>query len=1754
MTFLFSVMLLFGGLSTGVCFGELQGPPCQALQYIEFGKTGVLECKYHNFFSVIWYNSTDYVNSEPLLYFKQFVKSGPGYVTGEFDVNQNGSLLIRNVSFQHEGNFTVIKLDSPRDNVLPIYIRTIVVVKNADMHPIIDQCKQETELCFMDAEPMSNLTCYIEDVRPAIDLSWFTRRSYGDVEIADKVLVQERGFLYTTYSTTRVKSNPIALELLLCKSRSKIPFIEGHQREVLIQKKALSLTSIKPLKKLVRQGNMVKLSCTEGDNFFFVWKRTDVQRNHTDNILFGLLGNYTNSKVLLEGFKVGVQGSLIVESVDIAHENLYSCVYGNYHVQDVRTYEITIYVPPVPEYPLVNECNDTSADCIVRVNQTGTLTCFVTGIRPIVELEWRVSSENASTMIEFFEDVVTVKNSTETFDVYLTSKFVLKSKTSTRLTVECKSVNSEWVTLNLSRKVELVFMDETKAQTPQTFPKLYVIPIVVTFALTIPIGLVFWKVCMKRGTRMKPKVEDEECDPMLLDNVSSQGTSEKQSIFRQELRRGYELNYSQALKPLSCFKADTVSLKDKFIEPRVGVLQKDGTWTALKTYHEIMENLSEGHEHFILNGESGYGKTTLAIQMAYDWSKGYPEYPLRNVEILLFLNLRQLEGKPPTCKTIQQFLLPVNSTLKEQDLDDIIRNSRSTVIILDECDEYSRQGPFTLSDIIDSIDNELFQNLKLVAITSRSFQSTLKYNKNVKILKLLGLCEINQENVLQNIKLKYGDESATLPTYFSKDFWLHGLYEVPLFFSILSCMICTKSDPPMNHQSVTMFFKEISASFIDSGAKKEISNESDDVDFETGNTRLSEAAYSLLSGSIQNTRWYQDELEKLLGSHYFDKLFSSGLLVEKGERCSSLEVPRREIRFCHGIFCEWFAALHVALRAYKDNSDTLIKVMENIDPMVFQFVYRFTCGLNPSMAPGLIERLMTRYDGEELASLCFFEHSQNGGKCDEVVQTICSKQIKFEVMDSNMLQISRIKLLTTASTHKVPIHCVIINNCLRYGTLNADGLCLLNGIVLPKLETLQRLVITDKKSNLENSDTKNILSYALHCKNLETLKFISSKPPAIQPSPEDTRKNVKLNVLWENILDSRILCRLNLTSGTWKEMPNGIGYNKQPIANEKYQAFTRALCSQVDTGQRKMILTFLGAHGQECEKYEEQDDEKFIETLQKTASVSETNVSRLAECAKALHMDNLTSFLDEYLDSSSFLATTSVNGRSNEPICQDDAESSGMLEDNFTQNEGNMTVTFDTCAHDRDKLLLFCITCNILLCYKCKFYNHKSCLVVEKNKIDDQIIKYQQQLEKELDDTEEELQSLDDDKEILISIDINKRTLERINDSYGFLHDCLKIQAEKSFSTLREMSSELLNTLQKIEKDISLLKVSNEETGRKQNLEQLQDITIYKNRIIETLKQADDIMKTLRDRSASLLFYRPSFSGKLALVTFGYITGTVRLSKTEVVLVYDQRNTNKPSVRLVCVSCENSANVIWSKCMKIEHLSRTLTKNAKLVVANRSLPALDGMSVFFGCGRSVYVAKVNVMHSSSYIKSLTSFNIESEDDFTITGISVPPMIGTGDRLILVIDNFSHTICKFNEEYTLLGKINLNSDFEHLTAGSHDGDLVFAFSVENEVKLMVEKYPSAIFKTKNPPLHNSKLIPKDMFFDGSVLCVLWVIEGGKNSEKIFKIISYRNNGSIHCISCTGNCKPYVQVVGISHFKNEGIVSFSNGTVTCYETIN
>lgn len=1115
---------------------------CYSPQYLQAGSPGIVECSFNRtLYALVWYNQEGYENNKALVRIINGLKGGPGYSSGEYDIATNGSLVINNVTLQHDNNFTALAFTSQHDEPIPTVVKVCVIVKPLIPHPVIKQCQKENHFCFLELNKTSVIECVVKDARPAVSLNFVTRTVRGDKDVISQILVTEDSSKYTSrVSTSSVFNNSTILTYLVCKAKSSKGILKEEEAFVLIENVQFNLPKVTFITKFVERMSQAQLSCPQSKDYLFVWKKLSKHEGVFEILAYGVLFEMNISKTTSEEIQLLRDGSLVVEYFDVKHEGIYLCMIENDFISKTALYNVTVYVPALP---VVHGCIQHHY-CVLEAHNGGSLTCSVTGIRPVVQLKWIIVSDLNSSTVSFTDQKVTISKEGNLYNIIMTSKFFIHERKGNKLSLECRIFAENFKVLQSAAKFDLLISggEPTDVSSPPAVHTFVLIVLVLISTVLLAL-LVLYKILKgrQRKTRADKEGEDEGEDiPMFMPS-----SSEKKSIFIEQLKLKYEDLYS-AVEPIPYIKDRMYSVESVFVEVGLEKVISKGVTECLDTRHSVFTKPSVKSSRRILEGEPGYGKSTLMLQYAFDWCNSALESPLKDVEILILLRLRQLGGVSSIYKAIKQFILPRDTVLTINDIRTILSQSKSTVVILDGYDEYPDRDDES-SNINFIIKRQMFQKLEVI-LTTRSSCLPKVYSPVTKRVKVTGFDDKARETyVLKAIRGKKEAKEADRKTYnkirnrLQENPAIAYLCQAPLFFVMFAHM-SFESDEIPRYESVTNFFQRIISCFHGHMRNKMQDENTEQFNLrEEKHTLLDGIAFNSICGKTKKLVWQKEQLSKKLGTEFYDHYIRLGILIEEeiqqvnfNINSNDGHIPQAiEVRFYHKLFCEWYAAHALAEKAARLDRRKLRKLLGHLDPIEFQYLYRFACGLNQQAAKKIISFLQGVMKGEKFAILCILE--QTGDICSMTthLSQLCSKEVTLRHEDSKFLQWSTSQLLQIASRHEISISTVWLVDCCKCVDDLTSNIQLHSNVYLPALTTLKQLWIQESDKTFSLKETAGILQYSSRCTSLEVVRFYNCILPKTVTTDSLTDLRPRdVQVLWISYIGT---WRLNLETGLWKD-------------------------------------------------------------------------------------------------------------------------------------------------------------------------------------------------------------------------------------------------------------------------------------------------------------------------------------------------------------------------------------------------------------------------------------------------------------------------------------------------------------------------------------------------------------------------------------------------------------------------------------------
>ncbi|XP_071852734.1 uncharacterized protein [Apostichopus japonicus] len=298
---------------------------CQTPQYLQLGKKGMISCNFPGgLYGTIWYNSSNLTSEyRQLISHKEDIVSGPGYKSGEYGVQLDGSLVINKVSTQHNTYFGVLTLANKEDDSIVEYVCVVVYDKPQEPYPTVDAtgCYHKS-LCFLKLNAASSLSCNVLRVGEVLDdLSWKLRTNTGDglISSQSKAVTTSVNELQSYHAVVDISLKPsLSLRLFVCAARSNVSEVGISESAILVEIGTLE-ASIEPL--LVTPNERVFMNCGE-DVSFFVWKKV----GQTEEII--AFGTESMSEVIMpDGFTLQ-NSSLVINTAGNPNLGTYTCVYS----------------------------------------------------------------------------------------------------------------------------------------------------------------------------------------------------------------------------------------------------------------------------------------------------------------------------------------------------------------------------------------------------------------------------------------------------------------------------------------------------------------------------------------------------------------------------------------------------------------------------------------------------------------------------------------------------------------------------------------------------------------------------------------------------------------------------------------------------------------------------------------------------------------------------------------------------------------------------------------------------------------------------------------------------------------------------------------------------------------------------------------------------------------------------------------------------------------------------------------------------------------------------------------------------------------------------------------------------------------------------------------------------------------------------------------------------------------------------------
>ncbi|PIK57823.1 hypothetical protein BSL78_05282 [Apostichopus japonicus] len=899
------------------------------------------------------------------------------------------------------------------------------IVKPAITIPVIEECSNTYgTTCVKSISDSVEVNCFVRDSRPAVKLSWSLRTHDGDHILPSNYMnFTIDNVTYTSHVTATFSfGESSVLSLLVCRANS-VPLNLVEDENVLLIEKEMDYTSLAtPIRRYLKIHSPMSLSCTDLGLNVVIWKWSP-ERDAFETLYVSIFQNSNHTKISNREYRLEDEGSLSLQNTLVEHEGLYACVHHNGVGGGIVLYDVIVMVEPTPVFPVIDGCNHQQY-CVLEKQHQDVLTCSVLGIRPKVALEWRAFREE--TAIDFTQHQFKETQRGDLYDISLTVNFDFTQTTQNKVTVECRAVGENAELFSLSTKIDLLFPNVLPAEQRSYTSTIAIIFLLVIFMMIIITAAVVI-ICRIRARKLKlkrnkPGDTENEGIPM-MENIN--GKAER---FIEHLKAKYEILYD-SVQPIPYIKDRMYCVDDVFVEGGLEymthIYKKEAQWDKLSSYQELVKENCLKTKRQILEGEPGYGKSTLTLQLLYDWCKSLSKTSLRGGDVMIYLRLRQLGGVQSILNAIRQFILPMDSDIIEEDIKDILNQMKTVLVLLDGFDEYPDQES-TETDIYHIMKKKMFQEFNVI-LTTRPSCVPKDFAPHSDRVRLTGFGEEARRKYVEKAVVgKCGKAVDRIMRKLEENPVLNDLCQVPLFFVTFAHM--TYDDElSLTFNSVTSFVRYMISCFHSHMKNK--MNDENVTNFELLENEhkvLDKIAFESLSGKNQKIVWKREQLLNQLGDEFYDQYLRIGLFVEE-EVLNIADTPNAqnhiqyntEVHFYHKIFCEWYAAYYIAEQLSGGNTDCIDEFLQTLDPFNLQYLYRFACGLNKTAGENIIQYLQQKDESKKFAILCMLEQEDKTDRfLNSVNDLVLSKETTISKGHSKLLQRSTIQILDVASKNQ----------------------------------------------------------------------------------------------------------------------------------------------------------------------------------------------------------------------------------------------------------------------------------------------------------------------------------------------------------------------------------------------------------------------------------------------------------------------------------------------------------------------------------------------------------------------------------------------------------------------------------------------------------------------------------------------------------------------------------------------------------------
>ncbi|XP_071841234.1 uncharacterized protein [Apostichopus japonicus] len=388
----------------GLCCGPTGNTDCLTTQSVLLGSQGIIRCRlFEDSTRFYWYDTNNEGGDTLLIKLENGRVRGTGYMSDEFNIDSDGSLIINSVTVQHE---RVFHFKSVNSNLIPSTndITVIVYVEPIEPIPVITECLGKPD-CIIKGNLDGVISCVHHNTRPAATISWFMRDGIHDIPLNSTTSQTLSADLISFSVTSEMAISKIpllvnmqSLVLLVCKSHNPYSVVQESNSKVLLDlsqndhfEKQPDLPG-DPVYAIQNQDLVIECPLTIAEDSIVMWMAKSLETKNSGYLIYSAYSVFPSVDTD-EQFSLDKSSDLVISQVGLHHEGLYACVKSTGNTTKSFLQRVEVIVQPTPPKVLVEGCN-LFEPCSFHITETKTITCKVNGVHPKVELMIKSLSTN----------------------------------------------------------------------------------------------------------------------------------------------------------------------------------------------------------------------------------------------------------------------------------------------------------------------------------------------------------------------------------------------------------------------------------------------------------------------------------------------------------------------------------------------------------------------------------------------------------------------------------------------------------------------------------------------------------------------------------------------------------------------------------------------------------------------------------------------------------------------------------------------------------------------------------------------------------------------------------------------------------------------------------------------------------------------------------------------------------------------------------------------------------------------------------------------------------------------------------------------------------------------------------------------------------------------------------------------------------------------------------------------------------------